>query len=196
MGRPRGLEPPTPGTTNQCSNQLSYDRHGAFGSGSLARAGHLGLRLRERKQGKGEMNPTIEKFGYPATLIHELQHWLVLLRPAQVTLGSLILGAKSDAKAYSELSTDAFTEQAAAIRMIERGLTAFTRYERINYLMLMMVDPNVHFHIIPRYCETRHWNGIEFADAGWPGPPQLAESVMLSAEQIAALVAELLETFR
>src|SRR5260221_12657209 len=28
MGRPRGLEPPTPGTTNQCSNQLSYDRHG------------------------------------------------------------------------------------------------------------------------------------------------------------------------
>ena len=29
MGRSRGLEPPTPGTTNQCSNQLSYDRHGA-----------------------------------------------------------------------------------------------------------------------------------------------------------------------
>ena len=29
MGRPRGLEPPTPGTTNQCSNQLSYDRHGS-----------------------------------------------------------------------------------------------------------------------------------------------------------------------
>ena len=28
LGRPRGLEPPTPGTTNQCSNQLSYDRHG------------------------------------------------------------------------------------------------------------------------------------------------------------------------
>src|SRR3954462_5399269 len=86
MGRPRGLEPPTPGTTNQCSNQLSYDRHGAFGSGSLARAGHLGLEHREGKRGIGEMNPTIEKFGYPATLLHELQHWLILLRPAQLTL--------------------------------------------------------------------------------------------------------------
>src|SRR5215213_4226040 len=27
MGRSRGLEPPTLGTTNRCSNQLSYDRH-------------------------------------------------------------------------------------------------------------------------------------------------------------------------
>lgn len=27
MGRSRGFEPPTSGTTNQRSNQLSYDRH-------------------------------------------------------------------------------------------------------------------------------------------------------------------------
>ena len=29
MGRSRGSEPPTSGTTNQRSNQLSYDRHRA-----------------------------------------------------------------------------------------------------------------------------------------------------------------------
>ena len=27
MGRMRGLEPPTPGITSRCSNQLSYIRH-------------------------------------------------------------------------------------------------------------------------------------------------------------------------
>ena len=39
------------------------------------------------------MNPTIEKFGYPGTLIGETAHWVVLLRPAQVTLGSLVVAA-------------------------------------------------------------------------------------------------------
>ena len=29
MGRSTGFEPATPGTTNRCSNQLSYDRHDA-----------------------------------------------------------------------------------------------------------------------------------------------------------------------
>ena len=111
MGRPRGLEPPTPGTTNQCSNQLSYDRHGRHGSGSLGRAGHLGSRRANARRGTA-MNPTIEKFGYPATLLHEFDHWLVLLRPAQVTLGSLVLAAKSDATAYRRLPTEAFAEQA------------------------------------------------------------------------------------
>src|SRR3546814_20848874 len=43
------------------------------------------------------MNETIVKFGHPATLIAEYEHWVVLLRPAQPTLGALILAAKSDA---------------------------------------------------------------------------------------------------
>src|SRR5678816_1306234 len=103
-------------------------------------------------QGQGKaMNSTIEKFGYPATLLREFEHWVVLLRPAQVTLGSLVLAAKSDATAFSDLPDEAFAEQAVAVRSIETALRSFCDYERINYLMLMMVDPNVHFHVLPRY---------------------------------------------
>ncbi len=137
------------------------------------------------------MNPTIEKFGYPATLIAELDHWLVLLRPSQVTFGSLVLAAKSDATAYSALPPEAFTEQGQAVARIEGGLAEFCAYERINYLMLMMVDPNVHFHVIPRHSEPRRWRGLEFTDAGWPGVPQLGDAIVLSSEQIAAMAAEL-----
>jgi diadenosine tetraphosphate (Ap4A) HIT family hydrolase len=142
------------------------------------------------------MNPTIEKFGYPATLLKEFEHWVVLLRPAQVTLGSLVLAAKSDATAYRLLPRDAFAEQADAVAAIEAALARFTRYERINYLMLMMVDPNVHFHVLPRYSEPRRWNGIDFPDAGWPGVPQLASSVQLSEGQIAQIAAELVDLLR
>lgn len=142
------------------------------------------------------MNQTIEKFGYPATLLKELEHWVILVRPAQVTLGSLVLAAKSDATAYGALPREAFAEQADAVALIERALAAFTRYERINYLMLMMVDPNVHFHVIPRYSEPHHWSGIEFRDAGWPGPPQLGSAVSLSGEQIGVLVEDLWANFR
>ena len=142
------------------------------------------------------MNPTIEKFGYPATLIKEFEHWLVLLRPAQVTLGSLVLAAKNDATAYGRLPSAAFTEQGEVVAAIEHALAAFTAYEKINYLMLMMVDPNVHFHVIPRYAGTRSWNDVEFPDAGWPGPPQLATAVALGAEQIAALGTVLRLNFR
>ena len=137
------------------------------------------------------MNATIEKFGYPSTLVREFEHWLVLVRPAQVTLGSLVLAAKSDATAFGELSRDAFTEQAAVIAAIEAGLAAFCRYERINYLMLMMVDPHVHFHVIPRYSGTRAWGGIEIVDQGWPGPPNLKSAIALPPSQISLLRDEL-----
>lgn len=142
------------------------------------------------------MNPTIEKFGYPQSLVREYDHWLVLARPAQVTLGSLVLAAKSDATAYGALPAEAFAEQAAVIADIERALAQFSTFERINYLMLMMVDPNVHFHVIPRYSTPRSWNGREFADAGWPGPPQLAAAVALDPEELVQLAGDLAVNFR
>ena len=118
-------------------------------------------------------NATMEKFGYPDTLIREYEHWVVLLRPAQVTLGSLVLAAKSDATAFGALPAGAHAELAPITRDIETMLSTAIRYDRINYLMLMMVDPHVHFHVFPRYEGSRSFESVELADAGWPGPPDL-----------------------
>jgi len=137
------------------------------------------------------MNSTIEAFGWPDSLVREYEHWVVLVRPAQVTLGSLVLAAKSEATAYGDLPAEAFAEQGEIVAAIERALRAFVAYEKINYLMLMMVDPNPHFHVLPRYSETRHWGGLEFPDAGWPKAPQLGSVVALSTDQLRAMAAEL-----
>jgi diadenosine tetraphosphate (Ap4A) HIT family hydrolase len=133
------------------------------------------------------MNETIRKFGYPATLIAEYEHWLILLRPAQPTLGSLVLAAKSDATAFSDLDPAAISGLHATIADIERTMKDAVRYDRINYLMLMMVDPQVHFHVIPRYEGERSACGVTVRDAGWPKMPALGEAVELDAGGVAAL---------
>lgn len=120
------------------------------------------------------MHDTLVKFGYPDTLIHEGRFWSVLLRPQQATLGALVLVCKEDVLRYSDISPDAFVEQGGMVTGIETMLTRAFGYQRINYMMLMMVDPHVHFHVLPRYDSTREFGGVSFADAGWPALPQLA----------------------
>jgi len=134
------------------------------------------------------MNETIAKFGYPATLVAEYAHWVVLLRPAQPTLGSLVLAAQSDATAFPDLKPKAFAELATVTAHIEKMLKNAVAPAKINYLMLMMVDPHVHFHVIPRYEGGRGYQGIDVTDAGWPKVPALGEARALSPEEIEKLV--------
>jgi diadenosine tetraphosphate (Ap4A) HIT family hydrolase len=134
------------------------------------------------------MNETMAKFGFPATLIAEYLHWVVLLRPAQPTLGSLVLAAKSDATAFPDLPPEAFAELAQVTADLEAALRGAIDPAKINYLMLMMVDPNVHFHVIPRYNGTRSAEGVTIADAGWPKLPALGEAHILTSEETGRLV--------
>ena len=133
------------------------------------------------------MNDTIAKFGHPATLIAEYDHWVVLLRPAQPTLGALVLAAKSHATAFGDLPAEAHAELKLATAAIEAALSQAVGYAKINYLMLMMVDPHVHFHVLPRYAGERSGAGLAIADAGWPAQPDLGQAVKLDDTQIAAL---------
>lgn len=134
------------------------------------------------------MNATLKKFGWPATLVKEFDHWVVLARPAQPTLGSLVLAAKSDATAFGDLPGEFHAELKRATAAIEAALSGAVDYAKLNYLMLMMVDPNVHFHVIPRYEGSREWNGREFVDVGWPKVPDLGHSVALEGAELASLV--------
>jgi len=65
---------------------------------------------------------------------------------------------------------------------IEAMLRRLVSYEKINYLMLMMVDRDVHFHVIPRYAGERVHEGVSFPDAGWPAAPNLGAAVDLGPE--------------
>ena len=132
-------------------------------------------------------NATALSFGFPATQIAETASWRVLVRPKQPTFGALVLICKDEAKAFSDISAVAFADLQVAIKGVEATLKRVVNYQKVNYLMLMMVDPDVHFHVIPRYEGVRTYEGVTFADAGWPGPPALGEAVDLGQDGAARL---------
>jgi diadenosine tetraphosphate (Ap4A) HIT family hydrolase len=135
-------------------------------------------------------NPTMVKFGYPSSLIYEYTHWCVLLRPAQATLGALVLVCKDEAEAFSKISSNAFNELAQVTHDIETSLANFRPFEKINYLMLMMVDRDVHFHVLPRYSKEQRFEDISVTDPGWPALPDLSSAVTLTNTQMAKLATE------
>lgn len=137
-------------------------------------------------------NPTATGFGFPRTKVAETSSWLILVRPKQPTFGALVLICKEEVTAFSEVSPAAFNDLKTATEGIERMLARVVAYEKINYLMLMMVDKDVHFHVIPRYAGTREHEGLVFSDAGWPAVPALGATVDLdmdAAERLAQTLA-------
>jgi|APSaa5957512535_1039671.scaffolds.fasta_scaffold26174_5 diadenosine tetraphosphate (Ap4A) HIT family hydrolase len=121
------------------------------------------------------MSKTLKKFGYPNNLLREYENWYILFRYEQVTLGSLILITKNNEYNLSEVSKEGFEEYPIIINHIETVLKEVFGYEKINYIMLMMIDPEVHYHVIPRYSKDILFEKNLFEDKGWPGFPAFSE---------------------
>jgi diadenosine tetraphosphate (Ap4A) HIT family hydrolase len=136
-------------------------------------------------------NATMTKFGYPATRVSEGARWVALVRPAQVTLGSMVLVCKEPARAFGALSAEALVELGGHVRATEAALGKLFAYDKINYLMLMMVDPDVHFHVFPRYAAAREFAGVTFRDASWPKPPDPTRPLDLPDAVVPALAVAL-----
>ena len=133
------------------------------------------------------MNETILKFGYPENLLREYEHWVVLIRPVQLTAGCMVLACKEDAQSMAAVSSDAFAELPLVTGDIETCLRRAFGMEKINYIMLMMVDKEVHFHVVPRYSEDKSHAGATFNDPGWPALPDMKNQIELTGEQFDSL---------
>jgi diadenosine tetraphosphate (Ap4A) HIT family hydrolase len=150
----------------------------------------------ERPEARPTMsNPTAVSFGFPRTKVAETESWLILVRPKQPTFGALVLICKESVEAFSQVSPAAFADLKIATDGIERMLSKVVAYEKINYLMLMMVDKDVHFHVIPRYAGTRDHDGQAFPDAGWPAVPALGTAIDLGLDGAERLAGELAQVW-
>ena len=116
----------------------------------------------------------LTKFGYPETKIIEYKFWYWLLRPMQTTLGSSIVVIKNHVESIHKLESKIFTELHEIFSEIELTLKRTFDYDKINYLMLMMDDPTLHYHVIPRYKNDKILDGKKYIDIGYPGIPNLS----------------------
>jgi diadenosine tetraphosphate (Ap4A) HIT family hydrolase len=107
----------------------------------------------------------------------ENDHWTVLVRPKQVTVGSCLLIANRHVRSLAELNDAEARALIDVTAKLERLLKDKLQYDRINYLALMMTNSHVHFHVIPRYEKERKVAGRTWKDDAWPKPPDLGVSV-------------------
>lgn len=114
-----------------------------------------------------------EKFRVKELTIYETELWVWSLRPVQATLGAGVLSTKRPRARLSDLEEAEFSDMHDVVKTIERTLDQTFKIDGLNYLMLMMVDKHVHYHVLPRYADTVYFQDISFSDAGWPGLPVL-----------------------
>ena len=120
----------------------------------------------------------LDKFKVEETTIFESEYWRWTLRLSQPTLGCGVLSLKRAAEKMMDLTTDEGSDLIKIIKVIEKTLYKAFPVKKMNYIMYMMVDFHVHYHIIPRYDETQTFDAVQFVDKGWPKPPVLdAEEV-------------------
>lgn len=134
-------------------------------------------------------------FGYPDTLVHAYEHWLVLAAKRQITLGTLLVVERMGVTTLGAVSDVSWNEFPRVIRDVERVLAHCFAHDRMNTLFLMMATPEVHAAVIPRYAESREFHGVVCTDPGWPRKPDLDHAHEFDAAQFPALVAALRTAF-
>lgn len=112
----------------------------------------------------------LQVFDEKNNLIKDYTYWKLLIRNSNTTLGNCVAIANRHMERFSEITNDEMEEFAHVVKDVETALNKAFSYDKINYLMLMMKDKHVHFHIIPRYSALRKFAGFEWVDDFQPDP--------------------------
>lgn len=109
-----------------------------------------------------------ERFKVEQHLVKEFTHWLVVVRPSQVTLGDCLILIKRPVESIGDLRADEAQELPRVVAWYEKRAREAFHAERFNYIAAMMKDPYVHFHAFPRYSAEQTKYGITWKDEVWP----------------------------
>ena len=109
-----------------------------------------------------------DKFKPEELTVKEFEHWVVLLREKQQTLGDVVILLKAEKSSISMATEAEFAEFPFVVKWYEEKCKMLFGAEKFNYNCAMMKDNYVHFHAFARYSDKKLFAGIEWTDVDWP----------------------------
>ena len=117
-------------------------------------------------------------------IVKKFEYWTIAVRTGQVTVGSMIITLNRDCLDMTEVLPEEMAEFPVLCKWYQDRCKKLYDAEKFNYLALMMVDPFVHFHVIPRYSQTVEKYNMNWEDTGWPKLPNMGVIHDLTEEQL------------
>ena len=123
-------------------------------------------------------------------LIAEKSYWTIHLAPSQRYLGTCVIAIKRPCSNLSELESVEWKEFSDIVREIEKVLNIIFKPTLFNWSCFKNAafraenpQPQVHWHLIPRYKDVAMFHGLEFEDLDFGFIPQpikreISEDVM------------------
>jgi diadenosine tetraphosphate (Ap4A) HIT family hydrolase len=135
-----------------------------------------------------------EVFDEDNLLIKEYKYWNLLLRKNTKTLGNCVAITREHHESLVDLNREEMAEFLDVVKDFNKALKTAFNHDKTNYLMLMMKDKHTHFHIFPRYVESRSFAGIEWVDGMVPADPlELKGAQELSTEVLQTIKKEIIK---
>ena len=111
------------------------------------------------------------------TLVKEFNHWVILVRENQLTLGDCYFVLKRETPHFGDMTVDEGAELGSVLKWYEKRCTELYGAEKFNYITAMMRDTFVHFHAFPRYSKPVERFGRKWTDELWPRVIRFGPSV-------------------
>lgn len=106
---------------------------------------------------------------YEKLKIKSYKYWDLYLHENQCYLGRVFAQLKDEKEIedFLDIQGEVREEFFQIGQNVKKALKTQFKPDKMNYAALSNTSPVIHMHIIPRYKETREFNGVTFKDTRW-----------------------------
>lgn len=106
---------------------------------------------------------------YEKLKIKSYKYWDLYLHENQCYLGRVFVQLKDEkgVEDFLDIQGQVREEFFQIGQNIKKAVKTLFKPDKMNYAALSNTSPVIHVHIIPRYKDTREFNGVTFKDTRW-----------------------------